>query len=156
MEGCRPQSAQASRNCHSERSEESVPLPTPIKSLLSDLGIALPEGVPVVFGDRVFWAPVGLPELRGLKVLRPGLELAELRRDLAVPAHALALWAKTAASVHSLSADDPACAAYLRGETIPTQAEGWTLIAVDGLSLGWGKGVRGVLKNHYPKGLRTV
>ena len=41
------------------------------------------------------------------------------------------------------------------GATIPTEAEGWTLVTVDGLSLGWGKGVRGTLKNHYPKGLRT-
>ena len=131
-------------------------LPRPVGLLLSELGIALPAGKPVCFGDRVFWAPPECPELRGLKVLRPGLELAELRRDLAVPAHALALWAKTAASSHALSADDPACAAYLRGETIPTDAEGWTLVTVDGLSLGWGKGVRGVLKNHYPKGLRTL
>ena len=138
------------------RSAGDADLPKPVAALLKELGIELPTGKPVIFGDRVFWAPAGLPELRGLKVLRPGLELAELRRDLAVPAHALALWARTAASVHALSADDPACAAYLRGETIPTQAEGWTLVTVDGLSLGWGKGVRGVLKNHYPKGLRTV
>ena len=156
VEGCRPPEAEAFQIFHSERSEESVSLPAPIKNLLSSLGVVLPEGRPVRFGDRVFWAPTGLPDLRGLKVLRPGLELAELRRDLAVPAHALALWAKTAASVHSLTAEDPACAAWLRGETIPTRAEGWTLVAVDGLSLGWGKGVRGTLKNHYPKGLRTL
>ena len=142
-----------SRFRHSERREESV-LPKPVQALLAELGVSLPEGKPVLFGDRVFWAPPETPELEGLKVLRPGLELAELRRDLAVPAHALALWAKTAASVHALRADEPACAAWLRGETIPTEAEGWTLVTVDGLSLGWGKGVRGTLKNHYPKALR--
>ncbi len=129
-------------------------LPKPVAVLLKELGIGLPEGKPVVFGDRVFWAPPETPELGGLKVLRPGLELAELRRDLAVPAHALALWAKTAASIHALTAEEPACAAYLRGETIPTDAESWTLVTVDDLSLGWGKGVRGTLKTHYPKGLR--
>ena len=136
----------------------SVPaeLPRPVQSLLSELGLTLPAGKPVIFGDRVFWAPPETPELRGLKVLRPGLELAELRRELAVPAHALALWSKSAASVHDLRADEPACAAYLRGETIPCAASGWTLVRVDGLSLGWGKGVKGVLKNHYPKGLRTL
>ena len=130
-------------------------LPKPVAALMQELEIDLPAGNAVIFGDRVFWAPPETPELRGLKVLRPGLELAELRRDLAIPAHALALWAKTAASVHALLADEPACAAWLRGETIPTEAEGWTLVTVDGLSLGWGKGVRGTLKNHYPKGLRT-
>ena len=131
-------------------------LPRPVKALLSELEISLPAGKPVVFGERVFWAPPETPELAGLKVLRPGLELAELRRELAAPAHALALWAKAAASVHALSAGDPACAAYLRGETIPTDCGGWTLVTVDGLSLGWGKGVKGVLKNHYPKGLRIT
>ncbi len=129
-------------------------LPRPVKALLAELEISLPAGKPVVFGERVFWAPPETPELAGLKVLRPGLELAELRRELAVPAHGLALWAKTAASIHALTAEEPACAAYLRGETIPTDAESWTLVTVDDLSLGWCKGVRGTLKNHYPKGLR--
>ncbi|MBR4192975.1 MAG: RsmB/NOP family class I SAM-dependent RNA methyltransferase [Oscillospiraceae bacterium] len=140
----------------SRRGSEGSVLPRPAANLLSELGITLPAGKPAVFGERVFWAPPETPELRGLKVLRPGLELAELRGELAVPAHALALWASGAASVHELSADEPACAAYLRGETLPTEARGWTLVRVDGLSLGWGKGVKGVLKNHYPKGLRTL
>ena len=33
-------------------------------------------------------------------------------------------------------------------------ASGWTLVQVDGHSLGWGKTSAGTLKNHYPKGLR--
>ena len=35
-------------------------------------------------------------DLRGIKVLRPGLELGELKKDRFEPAHALALWLKTA------------------------------------------------------------
>ena len=163
VEGFRPQEAAAFRNCQSQRpkglasrrSEESV-LPKQVQALLAELGLTLPAGKPVIFGDRVFWAPPETPELRGLKVLRPGLELAEQRRELAVPAHGLALWARSAASVHDLRSDEPACAAYLRGETIPCAASGWTLVRADGFSLGWGKGVKGVLKNHYPKGLRTL
>ncbi len=149
-----PQDPRASRSRHSEGREESDSLPPALKKLLSELEITLPQGKPLRFGDRVFWAPPELPELRGLKVLRPGLELAELRRELAIPAHALALWAGEAASLHELAGEDPACAAYLRGETLTTVCSGWTLVRVDGLSLGWGKGVKGVLKNHYPKGLR--
>ena len=89
-------------------------------------------------------------------MLRPGLELVELRRELAVPAHALALWAGEAAACCDLSAGDPACAAYLNGQTLPFEGKGWTLVRVDGLSLGWGKASNGILKNHYPKGLRTL
>lgn len=134
--------------------EKPAAMPKPVTALLTELGIELPEGIPVCFGDRVFLAPPELPALRGLKVLRPGLELAALRGQLAVPAHALALCAREAASCHALSAADPACGAYLRGETLPSSAKGWTLVTADGLSLGWGKGSGGVLKNHYPKGLR--
>ena len=44
---------------------------------------------------------------------------------------------------------------YLNGETFPAQGEkGWYLVAVDGYSIGWGKLAGGILKNHYPKGLR--
>ena len=47
-------------------------------------------------------------------------------------------------------------AAYLRGETLPCpQAlSGWYTVTLDGFPLGWGKADRGILKNHYPKGLR--
>ncbi len=31
---------------------------------------------------------------------------------------------------------------------------GWTLITTDGFSVGWGKRVGSIIKNHYPKGLR--
>ncbi|MBO4419908.1 MAG: RsmB/NOP family class I SAM-dependent RNA methyltransferase [Oscillospiraceae bacterium] len=134
--------------------ERNSELPKPVAELVNELGIELPVGNPVRFGERVFLTPKEMPALRGLKVLRPGLELAELRRDLAVPAHALALWSREAVSCHDLRADDPACAAYLRGETLPTEARGWTLVRVEGLSMGWGKASVGVLKNHYPKGLR--
>ena len=53
-------------------------LPKPVNVLLSELGVSLPDGKPLRFGDRIFWTPPEAPELHGLKVLRPGLELAEL------------------------------------------------------------------------------
>ena len=33
--------------------------------------------------------------------------------------------------------------------------KGWTLVLVDGYPVGWGKLAGGMLKNHYPKGLRV-
>ena len=32
--------------------------------------------------------------------------------------------------------------------------KGWYLICVDGFSIGWGKLAGGIMKNHYPIGLR--
>ena len=43
---------------------------------------------------------------------------------------------------------------YLRGETVPAQGKGWVLACYAGIALGWGKVSGGVMKNHYPKGLR--
>ena len=45
---------------------------------------------------------------------------------------------------------------YAAGETIPGDAEGWVLLRYEGLTLGWGKGSGGTIKNHYPKGLRSI
>ncbi len=43
---------------------------------------------------------------------------------------------------------------YLHGETVEAQAQGWVLACFAGVPLGWGKASGGMMKNHYPKGLR--
>ena len=54
----------------------------------------------------------------------------------------------------SLAADAPELGQYLSGYVLPSGLRGWTLVRVDGLSLGWAKGDGTQLKNHYPKALR--
>lgn len=118
------------------------------------LGIVLPKGKAVLFGEHLYWAPVDMPSLKGLKVLRPGLELGELKKDRFEPAHALALWLKTCSCVEKLESDEKKIQDYLCGNVLPTDKKGWCLVTVDGYSIGWGKGDGRQLKNHYPKGLR--
>ena len=129
-------------------------LPKEWLAFAQELGIRLPEGKGVRFGQSLYWAPEEMPDIRGVKVLRPGLELGELKKDRFEPAHALALWLKTAERTENLPWDSTAVQAYLRGEVVESQCRGWTLVQVDSFSLGWGKGDGKVLKNHYPKGLR--
>jgi NOL1/NOP2/fmu family ribosome biogenesis protein len=44
---------------------------------------------------------------------------------------------------------------YIHGDTLPCSDEkGWFVITVDTYPLGWGKASGGMMKNHYPKGLR--
>ncbi len=129
-------------------------LPKEWTAFARQLEISLPAGRAIFFGQSLFWAPEEMPSLKGLKVLRPGLELGEVKKGRFEPAHALALWLKGAANVQPLTADSPETAAYLHGEVIPSDREGWCLVSLDGFSLGWGKGDGKVLKNHYPKGLR--
>ncbi|GAA3400786.1 RsmB/NOP family class I SAM-dependent RNA methyltransferase [Paenibacillus hodogayensis] len=128
-------------------------------------GFTPEAGEPLLFGDRLYWlpSPPGSPLpaglLDGLKTLRPGLHVAELKKGRAEPAHslAMALRPEQCRNAVSFAADAPEVSAFLRGETVPASRElsGWTLVAVEGFPLGWGKASEGQIKNHYPKGLRT-
>ena len=109
------------------------------------------------FGDNVYLVPARLPSLKGLRVIRPGLHLGERRKKRFEPSHALAmaLRPRNAAHVWDLASGDALTAAYLNGQTFPAEGEkGWYLICADGFGLGWGKLAGGVMKNHYPRGLR--
>lgn len=136
--------------------EPSIKEPKELAEFRKTAGAALPEGTLIAFGKSLYLAPEGLPALRGLKVLRPGLELGQVLKNRFEPAHAWAMWLPETASVADFPADSPEIAAYLTGGTIAAPQTGWTLLTVDGLSLGWVKGSGGVLKNHLPKGLRRM
>lgn len=54
--------------------------------------------------------------------------------------------------------DDNEIIEYLHGDVIrkKTSCEGWCKITYKGLGVGLGKIVNGMIKNHYPKGLRNL
>ena len=82
-------------------------------------------------------------------------EAALVRPQITCGTHALALalCPKDVKHVWNLSVEE--AAAYLKGQTFSAEGEkGWYLICVDDISLGWGKLAGGIMKNHYPKGLR--
>jgi NOL1/NOP2/fmu family ribosome biogenesis protein len=131
-------------------------MPKELSDFLEALEITLPTGRLISFGPSLYLVPESLPELRGLKVLRPGLELGQVKKGRFEPAHALALWLKTAKTTADFPADSQEILRYLQGQVLSGPQTGWTLVTVDGLSLGWAKGSGGQLKNHFPKGLRWV
>ncbi len=109
------------------------------------------------FGDNIYLAPENMPSVKGLKVLRPGLHIGTLKKNRFEPSHALALAISPKDAVHvwNLSSEDSVIKGYLNGQTFPAEGEkGWYLICVDGFSIGWSKLAGGIMKNHYPKGLR--
>ena len=115
------------------------------------------EGRYLKFGDQLYLIPEGMPSVKGLKVLRPGLHLGTLKKNRFEPSHALALSMRPEEAVHvvNLERDSREVRGYLNGETFSYDGEkGWYLVTVDGYSIGWGKLAGGVMKNHYPKGLR--
>lgn len=109
------------------------------------------------FGEQLYLLPEECPLLKGRKILRPGLHLGTLKKNRFEPSHALALALKPSEVKYaiSLSPEGEEIRAYLRGETFQAEGEkGWYLICVGDYSIGWGKLSGGVMKNHYPKGLR--
>ena len=144
------------------RGEEDVPsvpqsreaLPKQWQDFARENHITLPQGKPILFGQSLYWSPLEMPDLKGLRVLRPGLELGTVKKDRFEPAHGLALWLHDSANCLDLTWDSPDLAKYLHGDVIPCDKKGWCLVRVDGCSIGWGKGDKIMLKNHYPKGLR--
>jgi len=114
-----------------------------------------------MFGNTLFALPKPAKSLSldGLHVLRAGLQLGSVNRKRFEPSHALAM-ALDRNEVHryvEFEGDSPQAYAWIRGESVSVGEEmgqGWTLVSIDGCSAGWGKVSGGVLKNHYPKGLR--
>ena len=131
-------------------------LPLPDKqqlSVLKSFGAPMPEHLHL-FGDTI----VSLrycPPLKGIRVLRTGIHLGQVKGKLFQPDHAWALAAAVPEMPRiSLTAEE--ALRYQHGETIPVPetVKGWVLPTLEGLALGWGKASDGVMKNHYPKGLR--
>jgi 16S rRNA C967 or C1407 C5-methylase (RsmB/RsmF family)/NOL1/NOP2/fmu family ribosome biogenesis protein len=113
-------------------------------------------GVTVV-GERVYG--VADPELgaAGVRMVRPGLLLGRERPGRFEPAHALGMAIAPGMARRVREVDDREAAAWVRGETLDGGGVGgWTLVVWKGWPLGWGRGASGTLKNHYPKGLRTM
>lgn len=115
-------------------------------------------GTLVAAGEEIHALPDGAPPLDGLRVLRPGWWLGTVRPGRFEPSHWLAMAMDPGMARHrrDWAAGAAEVAGYLRGESLRDDGPpGWVLITVDGFPLGWGKRSGGVLKNHYPKGLRT-
>ena len=117
------------------------------------------KGTIFMFGDQMYLAPENMPSPNGLKVMRPGLHLGTLKKDRFEPSHALALALRKdeVQAYVDFEAEAPEIDAYLNGQTLrglDKKEKGWRLILVDGYSIGWAKAAGGMLKNHYPKGLR--
>ena len=106
------------------------------------------------FGDQRYLVPQGMPDLKGLKVVRPGLHLGTDKKNRFEPSHALALAMHPSEVSQVCETQEPE--KYLRGETLSCDPslKGWVLVICRGQPMGWGKADRGVVKNHYPKGLR--
>lgn len=129
------------------------------KDFLNQINEALPEWVveqvkaDYILGGVAVKLPDGCPNLQGLKVLRLGLHLGSLVGKTCLPEHALAL-ALTPRQMMPLDLEK--AERFRLGEQLSVSEEikGFVAPCLEGWPLGWGKATQGMLKNHYPKGLR--
>jgi len=91
-----------------------------------------------------------------------GVRFGELRGNRIVPHHQLfSTYGKQMVRQWNFSSEDIRVKQYLHGDTVScdnTQKigdDGFGCVLVDGCALGGGKKVGDIIKNHYPKGLRT-
>ena len=109
-------------------------------------------------GDALWALPAGIDpqQLHGLRVLRTGLLLAHAEGKRMEPDHALAMALRPEEAARCAFLTQEQALAYQAGETLELGdlPAGYTLLCCEGVSLGWGKQAGGIMKNHYPKGLR--
>jgi NOL1/NOP2/fmu family ribosome biogenesis protein len=110
-----------------------------------------------VVGERAYRvADQGLTRA-GVRLVRPGLLLGRARPGRFEPAHALAMLAGTPVARRVRRLEEDEAVAWVRGEALGHQGPGgWTVVTWNGWPLSWGRAAGGSLKNHYPKGLRTM
>ncbi len=144
------------------RRKRMTKLPPELSEFLKDVKLPFdPAGIQIL-NTKVFWIPEGIGRCPGLRTLRTGLYLGELLKKRFEPSQAFAMVLKKEdyASVVDLPASDSRVLRYLKGETLELEAgessrpEGWQLVCVDGYPLGWGKLIRGTLRNKYFFGWR--
>ncbi|MGZ4164267.1 MAG: RsmF rRNA methyltransferase first C-terminal domain-containing protein, partial [Tumebacillaceae bacterium] len=119
----------------------------------------VPDGEFLLFGENLYLQPSDLPDLKGIKIARPGWHLGTVKKNRFEPSHALALALRADQVRHTvdLAADSTEVHQYLQGHTLTIDSpKGWVLLTVDGYPLSWGKQSGGIIKNHYPKGLRWL
>lgn len=125
--------------------------------------------------NKLYLVPVDSPELSGMRIMRRGVYLGELKTKRFEPSQSFAMILKKSDfdNVLNFRADSILVNKYLHGESIylgdydlkemiieddksDTEeiSDGWILVCVEGYPLGFGKMIKGTLKNKYLPGWR--
>lgn len=108
-----------------------------------------------VFDGNVYLFPHKLKQLKRCNVIGKGLFAGQNLKGRFVPSHALCMVLTPGQVKQVIELDGIQLTQYLRGETLQIASpDGWGMVCYKGVNIGWYKAVNGVLKNHFPKGLR--
>ncbi len=91
------------------------------------------------------------------QVATAGPELAHRTGQTWKPAHAAALRrVDRAVAIRRVELDAEKSKAFLRGETVPAETDGWQVACWRGRPIGWIKATAGIGKNHLPMSARML
>ena len=144
---------------HSQDQESIAGVSEEMRQFFARCRLAVQEERIQFIEERAFLLPENCPDLKGLRVVRSGLYLGDCKKKRFEPSQALAMALRPEEyeNTATFSANDIRVEKYLRGETVEADGEdGWILLCVDGLPLGWGKSSRGSVKNKIAPGWRKV
>lgn len=115
------------------------------------------SGVLQTFGEELYLLPTGLPALDKIRIARNGLHLGTFKKKRFEPSFALGMALKPSQSHHKYELPEEEFPAYVAGQSLPAHgspANGWYHLVCGQNGLGYVKISQGMVKNHYPKGLR--
>jgi NOL1/NOP2/fmu family ribosome biogenesis protein len=118
-----------------------------------------PEGDLCYVGSQVCLIPPAMPLAR-YGVLSAGVKVGEpiaKGRTVRLEPHHMFFKCMPLLSRLDVTLDDARLRRYLHGESVEAEvADGYGVLTVAGCPLGGFKAVGSILKNRYPKGLRTI
>lgn len=106
---------------------------------------------------HIYLSRCALPDAQNIKIAQAGVYLGEIVKGRIDPAQAFAT-SKIARDhfVQKCELSKAQTIEYLRGETLPvTDIKGFVLLTYRHQAIGFAKGDGILLKNHFPKGLRS-
>ena len=134
------------------RDEERI-----ISSFFAESLVDRPRGRIVKHGEAIVLIEHGCP-LLPKSVFMYGTLLGEITKGIFKPSHHFfSAYGRLFKNKVELSESPERLSAYLRGEEIAAQGDirGFCAVTYHGAAIGGGKASGGVIKNHYPKGLRN-
>ena len=105
-------------------------------------------------GDIYYPANLKIAE-SGVKLVNCGVKLGEIVKGRFEPDHNFAR-SFDYKFLNRVNLNEAEAYKYLRGEVLNFDVQGYVILECKGVALGIGKGSCGVIKNHYPKGLRNI
>ncbi|MGM9858667.1 MAG: NOL1/NOP2/sun family putative RNA methylase [Bacilli bacterium] len=103
--------------------------------------------------NSIYLQPYNM-DLSNISTLRIGLKICEINKNNIVPDYALSHYLDSSNSIELTEVQKDM---YLHGETFSIDkklSNGYYIVSYNRINLGFVKYVDGILKNHYPKGLR--